>query len=140
MSVSRVLLHLAAALLPLVAVAAIMQGGFHDSSNFVALGLPAVLAAQLASFIGWPMFESAAHRGGGWRAALTGIVMGVLTHLLFGPFLMLFGGGAPGAFAFMLAASIGSLLVVGMVSVPAVVVINLVLIRLRRKELHCAAV
>jgi hypothetical protein len=140
LSVSRVLLHLAAALLPMAAVAVITQFKFHSGSEFVELSIPAVLAAELAALIGWPMFEGAAQRGGGWRAALTGVVMGVLTHLLFGPLLMLFGGGASDAFAFMFAVSVGSLLVVGWVSIPILIVLDLVLVRLRRKELQRAAV
>lgn len=140
MSGARLLLHGVAALLPMAAVAAITQFKFHSSSEFVALSIPAVLAAQLAALIAWPMFDSAARRGGGWRAALTGLVMGVLTHLLFGPLLMMFSGGAHGVFGFMLAVSVGSLLVVGWVSVPVVMLVNVVLIRLRTKELHRAVV
>lgn len=139
MSVSRVLLHLAAVVLPM-AVAAFLVGELHDLPGFMQFGAPAVMAAQLATVMGWPLFDSAARRGGWWRPALAGIVMAMLTHLLFGPCLMLFGGTSGGGLSLMLLASLGSLLVAGVFTVPAVVLLNLILNRVRRKELHCAAV
>lgn len=139
MNVSRVLLHLAAVVLPM-AVAAFVVGDLHDLQGFMQFGVAAVLAAQLATVIGWPLFDGAARRGGGWRAILAGIVMALSTHLLFGPCLLLFGGTSGGALSAVLLASLGSFLIAGAFTVPAVLLLSLVLNRLRRKELHSAAV
>lgn len=140
MSVSRVLLYLAAALLPLMAVATLVFRDLHDIRTLLQLGAPAVMAAQLATAIGWPLFDSAVRRGGWWRTVLAGIVMAVLTHVLFGPCLLLSGGLSGAGLSPVLLASFGSLLVAGAFTVPAVVLLNLVLNRVRRKELDRAAV
>ena len=147
MIASRVLLHLAAALLPLAAAALIMRGK-SGSTDAIMFMVSAVAAAQLAALLGWPLFDRAARRGGWWRAALSGVVMALLTHALFAPMVAVWGLfiGArvfrdPEHFGLlMLWLSVGSLIMAGAVTVPAVVLLNLALQPLRRKELHRVAV
>lgn len=147
MIASRVLLHLAAALLPLAAAALIMRGN-AGSTDAIMFMVSAIGAAQLAVLLGWPLFNSAARRGGWWRAALSGAAMALLTHALFAPMVavcgLFIGAGMfrdPQQFGLlMLALSAGSLVLAGAVTVPAVMLLHLALQRLRRKELHRVAV
>lgn len=147
MIASRVLLHLAAALLPLAAAALIMRGNLGSTDSIMFM-LAAIAAAQLAASLGWPLFDRAARRGGGWRAAASGVVMALLTHLLFAPLVAVCGLliGArifrdPAQFGLMMLwLSVGSLILAGAVTVPAVALLNLALQPLRRKELHRVAV
>ncbi len=140
---SRALLHLAAVVLPAAAAAVVLRNE-RPTVEYLLLCSAASGAAQIAVLIGWRLFDSAARRGGLWRAVLAGVVMAVLTHLLFGPAMALCwavaGQFPPDFVPFVLLLSFGSLIVMGVATVPAVVIVNLLLNRLRRKELLRVAV
>ena len=86
MSRSRLLLHLAALLLP-PAAAALFAALVNRDPEFVLrialyFGGAGALAAQIAAILRWPALERRARAGtGGW---LAGLGMAAITHALFG--------------------------------------------------------
>ncbi len=145
MSASRVVLHLAAAVLPVLATAILCRAFRLSASDFLGAAAGAVLAAQSAALLGWPLLVRS--QASAWLAPLAiGLAMAVMTHALFGPAFALviapteptiFG---PGFFSKLFEVSIYSAVFVGWASAPLVMAICVLVNRLRRKELHRAAV
>lgn len=145
MIASRVVLHLAAVVLPVLA-AAIGCRIFHFSlSDFWGLAAAAVLAAQGATLLGWPLLVRG--QASVWLVPLaTGLALAVMTHVLFGPaFALVFALAGnpvtgPDFFAKLFGMSIYSAAFVGWASAPLIMAICVLVNRLRRKELDRAAV
>jgi hypothetical protein len=142
---SRVVLHLAAAVLPVLATVALCAVFRMPLDDFWGAAIAAVLAAQFAVLLGWPLLA----RGiaSAWLAPLgTGLLMAVVTHVLFGPMfaaLLLVTGkhlGAGETFSVMFGLSIYAAAFVGWASAPLVMALCVLVNRLHRKELHRAAV
>jgi hypothetical protein len=142
---ARLQLHLAAALLPPVAViaAVVSMAGWDDVDESWTLSAVAVLAAQFAVLACWPLLARTARRAWGWAAAV-GALMGLLTHLLFG---LLFALGnsllhPSTALADLLLGvwlfGLISVMVAGWATVPAVALLCIWIHRLRRQELGLA--
>lgn len=137
------LLHGAAAVLPLLALGASLfaLGWKQDLLSALMLGAIVVAPAQLAVCIGWPLLERTQPRRV-VAAAFVGLLMGVLTHVLFGPALALGGwvmrgGHDGGAFGFgeMAFVSLTSVSMVGWISLPATALVAIAVHRRRRREL-----
>lgn len=89
---ARVVLHLAALLLPVLPLAGwmLVVDRSLDWNSFAAMLFfagPAVLAAQLAAWLRWKALQARAMANG--PAWLTGLGMAAITHLLFGVLLVL---------------------------------------------------
>jgi hypothetical protein len=137
---SRVVLHLAAAVLPVLATVLVCQAFGMSVKDFGGAAFAAVLAAQVAALIGWPILVR--NPGSAWLAPLaTGLLMAVITHLLFGPAFALVilvsqnGAGNTDFFAGLFGLSRYAAAFVGWASAPLVMATCVLVHRLRRKEL-----
>lgn len=151
MSRARLLLHAAALVFPLLAAGAMMTTSFfRGAEDFFALAGVAVVAAQLAVLPGWWLLERSARRPGWIRPALAGLVMALLTHLLFGVVMELWSVvraigpervGLAGIYvrlqSVLFVAGL-SCAFVGWATAPAVMLLCVALQRLRRGELAAA--
>ena len=136
---ARLLLHVAAFLASTVAVyGAIVAFGLRtpEVAGFI---VPAIVAAQVAALVGWPLLER--FHASPWIAPLlVGLLMALVTHLLFGPFALVATQFTedypPGADsipeAFML--SFFSAVIVGAATAPVTMAIAVLVHRLRRRE------
>lgn len=140
---ARLLLHAAAALLPLLALGAalVALGLKEDLTSMLLLAAVVVVPAQLAACIGWPLLELTQPRRA-VAAAFVGLLMAVLTHALFGPVFGLAGwllrGGHSGGVSElrdMVAVSLTSAMMVGWASAPATALVAIAVHRRRRREL-----
>lgn len=137
---ARVVLHLAAAALPLAALALVplLHGPDNSGllSSFPIMGV-SLAAAQLAALWGWFAIRSSRSMG---AALWWGVVMGVMTHYLAGILLgivQLFGSrdAAGGVFALvgaMVLYILSSLFLVGWLTVPAAAAVASMVYRLQR--------
>ncbi|MCQ4166878.1 hypothetical protein [Tahibacter harae] len=152
MSRARLLLHLAALVLPVLAAGALMLSVFFKGADeFFLLAGVAVVAAQLAVLPGWWLLDRSARRRGWIRPALAGLAMALLTHLLSGVVMELWvtlSGAGPerAGLAGLYLRLQGVLLVaglscafVGWATAPAVMLLCVLLQRRRRAELAGAA-
>lgn len=145
MSASRVVLHLAAAVLPVLAAVILCQVFGMSFEDFGGGAIAAVLAAQVAALVGWPMLERSL--ASAWLAPLgIGLLMAVVTHVLFGPIFAVLLRltekhlGGTEILAVMAGISIYAAAFVGWASAPLIMAICVLVNRLRRKELHRAVV
>ncbi len=145
MIASRVVLHLAALALPVLATVGVCLVFRMSVIDFGGAGAGAVLAAQIAALAGWPMLVRSLESR--WLAPLgIGFLMAVITHLLFGP---AFGAvvlladntvRTTDVFSGLISVSIYAAVFVGWATVPLCMAVCVLVNRLRRKELHRAAV
>lgn len=145
MIASRVVLHLAAVVLPVLATAGVGWVFRFSASDFGSLAVAAVLAAQIAALLGWPLLVRG--QASAWLAPLaTGLAMAVATHVLFGPaFATIIAltendHAGSGFFTKMFGFSVYAAAFVGWASAPLVMAVCVLVNRLRRKELDRAAV
>jgi hypothetical protein len=142
---SRVVLPLAAAVLPVLATVVLCVVFRMSLDDFRGAAIAAVLAAQIAVLLGWPLLVRSV--ASAWLAPLgIGLLMAVVTHILFGPMFaaLLLGtekhSAAGEIFSVMVGVSIYAALFVGWASVPLIMALCVLVNRLHRKELHRAAV
>ncbi|WP_257385921.1 hypothetical protein [Tahibacter caeni] len=143
----RLVLHLAALVLPLAAVAGsllVLEGGrflatADDVRSFAFFTSAAVLAAQIAAALGAPLLLRTDSR---WLVPLaTGFGMAALTHVLFAPACLLIiglmGTGITTAGVFQGAPFIVliSVIFVGWISAPLTMAVGVLVNRLQGREL-----
>lgn len=145
MIASRVVLHLAAAILPVLATVAVCLAFRMSVIDFGGAAVGAVLAAQIAALSGWPLLVRTL--GSAWLAPLgIGLLMAVITHVLFGPafaavvLLTDTTVRSTDIFSGLIAVSLYAAVFVGWASAPLSMAVCVLVNRLRRKELHRAAV
>lgn len=141
---ARLLLHAAAALLPLLALGAALLalGWKEDLVSVLMLAAVVIAPAQLAAGLGWPLLELTQPRRA-VAAAFVGLLMAVLTHALVGPAFALAGwllrgggsGGVVSSLPDMVFVSLTSATMVGWVSAPATALVAIAVHRRRRREL-----
>ncbi|MBN8741161.1 MAG: hypothetical protein BGP24_08415 [Lysobacterales bacterium 69-70] len=146
----RILLHLAALVLPLAAAVGTMAALTGSEvfsperlADLLRIVAPPVVAAQIAAALGarWLLRPTPSI----WlRPLAIGFGMALLTHILFGPLLVLslrFGGERLGndvAYS-SLVFSVASAALVGWLSAPLTMAVSVLADRLRRRELDRAA-
>lgn len=144
MSRARLLLHLAALVLPVLAIGGIRLADPSFERGAVWMTVAAIAAAQIAVACGaaWLL----RHASSPWGPSFGGLALGLATHALFGPLVALTSPltgqsfdlaglivGAP-------AMSLVSAILVGWISLPATVATCVLAARLHRWELaHAAA-
>lgn len=145
MTASRALLHLAAFILPLIALAvALWLLGGGSLRGTLPMLVAALCAAQIAALLGTALLRNPS--GSRWLAPLAvGLGMALVTYLSFGPLLgmVLRIAGDPLAgkpFAIMIDFSLFSALFTGWAMAPLTMAVSVFVDRLRRKELERAAV
>jgi hypothetical protein len=147
----RLVLHLAALVLPVAAVVGallVLQGDGGLSlprlGDLLRIAVPAVLAAQIAAALGarWLLRPTAS----AWLLPLAvGFGMALLTHLLFGPLFVLslaLGGERLGgdSMKMMVLFWLAPAVFVGWLSAPLTMAVGVSVDRLRRRELaHASA-
>ena len=143
MSRARIVLHLAAIVLPLIAVGGIYWLFEHKLSLEWSLLLPAVMAAQAAASMGWHLLVR--YGRSRWKAPLLiGLAMSVVTYLLFGPLVMLaiekdWSRPPPDLVQGMLAATAMSAMLTGWITAPVVMGLMVWIDRMRRQDVDRTA-
>jgi len=141
---ARLLLHLAACVLPVLAVAGIRLADPSFERNVFQLTVAATVAAQVTLACGgasWLLRCASIP----WGAPLAGLGLGLVTHALFGPFLALtfwVAGEFLDADDLFIGGPVMSLVaafLVGWISLPATMATGALVGRVHRRELARAA-
>lgn len=145
MIASRVVLHLAALILPLgVFVAVISWLGGANFRGALPFAAAAVLAAQIAALFGGVLLQRPSQYR--WLVPIAiGFGMALATYLLFGPLLwlvmlVLSDHSSRESLRDLLEISFASALITGWAAAPLTIAVSILVDRLRRKELHRAVV